>query len=317
MRNIILVTAILILLLFQSSCSSLESEPVSLKVAVLPVLDTLPMHVALEQGYFTEEGVDVELVPVFSAPERDQLMQAGQIDGMLNEVVSTLFYNEVDTEIVIVRFARVATETYPLFRILASAESGVTQVEGLVGVPIGISEGTVIEYTTDRILTHAGLSQDQIVKIAVPKIPDRFALLQSGELDAANLPDPLASLAIQGGAQLVIDDTTYPEVSHSVISFSAIVVEEHPEAIEAFLRAIERAVDDINANKEKWSGLLTDLELVPPPLLESYVIPDFPPASVPNQSQFEDALDWAKEKELIEGDIPYSGSVDASFLPER
>ena len=63
---IVLLTAI-----FLASCGG-ESETQTLRVAVLPILDALPMHVAQQQGYFAEENLEVELVPVSSGPERDQ-----------------------------------------------------------------------------------------------------------------------------------------------------------------------------------------------------------------------------------------------------
>lgn len=304
-----------LLIFFLSGCSSSTPEPVTIRVGVLPILDSLPMYVAEERGFFQAQGITVELIPVSSAPERDQLMQANQIDGMVNELVSTLYYNQENTEILIVRFARVATQSSPLFRILAAENSGIQTPQDLIGVPIGISDGTVIEYTTDRILTNAGLDLDQIAKISVPKISDRYALLETNELMAANLPDPLATLAIQGGAVLVIDDTSYPEISVSVLSFRASFVQKYPEEMRKFLLAIEMAVEEINANKAQWDSLLTELNLVPPPLQGTYTLPDFPTASVPTESQFADALDWALEKGLIEAEVSYSDSVDASYLP--
>jgi NitT/TauT family transport system substrate-binding protein len=308
---VLLLTSVL----FVAGCNAATPDPVTIRVGVLPILDSLPMFVAEERGYFDAQGITVELIPVSSAPERDQLMQAGQIDGMVNELVSTLYYNQEGTEIIIVRFARVATEDSPLFRILAAKDSGIENPEDLVGIPIGISDGTVIEYTTDRMLTNAGLSQDQIAKIAVPKISDRYALLEANELMAANLPDPLASLAIQGGATLIIDDSSYPEIGVSVLSFNADFVHQHPDALRKFLIAIETAVENLNSDKEQWGTLLTEHNLVPPPLLGTYNIPDYPTASVPSLSQFADALDWAMEKGLIEGEVSYSESVDGSYLP--
>jgi NitT/TauT family transport system substrate-binding protein len=290
-------------------------EPVSLKIAVLPILDALPMHVALEKGYFADHNLDVELVPVTSAPERDQLMQAGQIDGMINELVSTMFYNQNGTQIVIVRFARTATPDSPVFRILASAESGITRVEDLAGVEIGVSEGTVIEYITDRLLENAGLAPEDIVKVAVPRIPDRLNLLQSGELAAGVLPDPVASLAVANGAIVIVDDSSLPEVGASVISFSIAAIEEHPEAVAGFLAALEMAVDDLNANPSEFTGMMGDLGMVPPPLLESFELPPFVTASVPSEAQFADALQWVLDKGLIANQLNYADSVDPSFLP--
>src|SRR5512147_2111456 len=184
---------------------------VTLKIAVLPILEALPMYVAEQKGYFAAQGVDVQFIPVQSAAERDQIMAAGQADGMINDLVSTLLYNKDATQIQIVRFARTATPEFPQYRILASSKSGFKTVQDLKGVPIGISEASVIAYTTDRLLQAEGLSPQDIKTIAVPKIPDRLALLASGELKAANMPDPFSLLAMQEGAVDILDDSKHPE----------------------------------------------------------------------------------------------------------
>ena len=319
MNKIKKLSPLLILLislsLILSACGTAEKEQVTLRMALLPVLDTLPIHVAANEGYFEEQGVSVEIIPVSSAPERDQIVSAGEADGMLNEVVSTLFYNKEDVQVQIVRTARAATSEAPIFRILASADSGITSAEELKGVEIGISDGTVIEYLTDRLLEAEGFSEDEIVSIAVPKIPDRLALLGSGELQAAMLPDPASSLAIQGGAVVVVDDTSHPEFGFSVLSFRKAVIDDHPEAIDAFLAAIEQAVEQINADPSQYAGLMAEKGLVPPPLLESYTVNPFPAAGVPSQAQWDDAVDWALSKGLIIENVDYQGSVTVEYLP--
>ena len=45
----------------------LPAEHQMLKMAVLPVIDILPFHVADQNGFFEQVGVNVELVPVKSA----------------------------------------------------------------------------------------------------------------------------------------------------------------------------------------------------------------------------------------------------------
>ncbi len=310
----------LILLLILSAlgavaCSARPAGPVTVRLGLLPILETLPMHVAQAEGLFAEEGLQVEFVPVASAAERDQLMQAGQIDGMINDLVSTVFYNQAEPQITIVRLARNATSEYPQYRVLAGKDSGITSVDGLAGVPIGISEGTVIEYVTDRLLEAEGLPADQISYLAVPRIPDRLALLESGELQAATLPDPLASLALAGGASVVVDDTRHPEYGNSVISFRKDFVDQNPAAVRGFLAAIEEATRRILADKTAWADLIAEKQLVPAPLIAGYVLPDFPEASVPSESQFADVVAWVKAKGLITGDPDYADSVDASYLP--
>lgn len=290
-------------------------ESVTLRIGVLPILETLPLYVAQSQGYFAAEGLQIEIVPAASAAERDQLMQAGQIDAIINDLVSVLLYNKDQVQIIVVRFARVASAQDPAYRILASKASGFTSVEDLAGVPIGVSEGTVIEYVTDRLLQSEGLAADQIQTVAVPKIADRMALLESGELKAATLPDPLSSLALQAGATLIIDDTAHPEFGTSVLSFRKAFVDDNPQAVRGFLRAVEKATADVNADPAKWTPLLTDNKLVPAPLIGTYRLPVFPSGSVPSEVQYADARSWAIEKGLLAGSAAYADSVDASYLP--
>jgi NitT/TauT family transport system substrate-binding protein len=142
-----------------------------------------------------------------------------------------------------------------------------------------------------------------------------MALLDSGQLKAANLPDPLSLLALQGGATVVVDDSAHPEIGNSLISFDKEFVDANPEAVRAFLGAIEQATTEINADKSAWQNLLVDQKLVPAPILESYTLPDFPAASVPSEAQFADVLAWTMEKGLVENEIAYAGSVSDAYLP--
>jgi NitT/TauT family transport system substrate-binding protein len=291
------------------------TELTTLKIAVLPIIDTLPMYVAQQENLFAQHGVNVEFVPVASAPERDQLIAAGQADGMVNETISTMLFNKDQVEVQTVRYALRPTENAGHFFIIASAKSGITNPQELKGVEIGVSQGTIIEYVTDRLLQKEGFTKDEIKTIAVPKIPDRMALLASGELNAGVLPDPLGALAAQQGAVIVLDDSKYPEYGFSVISFRKPVIDANPKAIKGFLAAIEEATVLLNNDPKKYTSVLSDQKLVPPPLLESYNVPPFPTAGVPTEAEWKDALAWVKEKGMLTADVSYADSVNAALLP--
>ncbi len=287
-----------------------KQEAGALRIAVLPILDTLPLYVAEAEGYFAAQGVEVELIPAASAAERDQLLQAGQIDGFITDLVALALYNRDATQVVAVRYAMVPTADFAQFRILAAAQSGITTVEGLRGVPIGVSEGTVIEYVTHRLLEAEGLPTDAITALAVPKIPERMALLDAGELRAATLPEPLASLAMQQGAVVVADDTRHPEVSCSVYAFRKDIIDQQPQTVRAFLAAIDEASAAINADKSRWSDLLAEKGLVPAPLAGAYSLPDYPANAVPTEAQFDDAVAWLQATGRLMTSPTYEDSVD-------
>jgi NitT/TauT family transport system substrate-binding protein len=310
----LIVTVIAILSLSLSACvSGKKAEDTNLKMGLLPILDTLPLYVAEQKGYFEEEGINVEFVPVKSAQERDALMQAGEIDGMLNDLISTGLFNRDDVQIKIVATARRAYPESPQFRLLAAPGSGFTSAQELAGVPIGISQNTVIEYITDRMLEAEGLLPDQIEVIEVSAIPVRFEQLMAGQIQAATLPDPLAQGAEAAGATRVVDDSQYAQYSQSVLSFSTVAIESKPNTIKKFLKAWNRAVQDLNSNPDQFSDLLIEKGRVPESIQGSYQMPPFPEGEVPSQAEWQDVVDWLLEKGLIDHPISYQNSVLTGF----
>ena len=91
-RIMILITVLLAVVI--SGCSGAPAEPQSLKIAVLPILDALPMHVALEKGYYEEEGLDVTILPGGPDIAPPQVLAGGGADVMLNWMPSALAARE-------------------------------------------------------------------------------------------------------------------------------------------------------------------------------------------------------------------------------
>jgi len=255
-------------------------------------------------------------VPVKSPQERDVLLQTGQVDGVLTDLQGVGLLNKDAVKVKAVYTARRPFPDAPLFRILASPKSDIASPADLKGVEIGISNNTIIEYLTDRILAAEGLTPEEIKKIEVGAITVRFEQLMNGNIKAAVLPDPLAQGAIAAGARLVVDDTKYKDLSQSVLVFQDAALQAKPEAVRKFLVAWEQAVKEVNANPDKYRAVLMEQGRVPQSIQESYKMPPFPERGVPSESEVADVTAWLKEKGLVSRDIPYSDMVDASFLPK-
>ena len=283
---------------------------------MIPVLDVIPIYVALQNGYFKGQGIEVETVPVKSPQERDVLLQTGQVDGVLTDLQGVGLLDKDASKVKAVYTSRRPFPDAPLFRILASPKSEIGSVEDLKGVEIGISNNTIIEYLTDRILAAEGLTPEEIKKIEVGAITVRFEQLMNGNIKAAVLPDPLAQGAIAGGAKLVVDDTAHKDLSQSVLVFQDAALKAKPDAVRKFLVAWERAVKEVNANPEKYRAVLMEQGRVPQSIQESYKMPPFPERGAPSESEVADVTAWLKAKGLVNRDIPYGDMVDTSFLPK-
>jgi NitT/TauT family transport system substrate-binding protein len=290
-----------------------DADP--LKIALLPILDAFPYYVAEAKGYFDELGVHVKAVPVTSGLERDQLMQSGEIDGMLNEMITTANFNRQRVQVKTVISARKAYPDFPLFRVLSAPGAHLTSPSTLAGLPIGISKNTIIEYVTDRLLAAEGVDIKRITKKSVPSIPERFQLLLQGQIKAATLPDPLAKSALVAGAGLVVDDSTHPQYSVSVLSFHMKTLINKPKALRLFLKAWDRAAADINANPESFRELLLKKIRVPKNVQKTYKIPPYPRREIPGADQWDDVMNWMVTKGLLDSTLPYKDSITSDYLP--
>jgi NitT/TauT family transport system substrate-binding protein len=295
------------------AAAPVTAEP-PLKVALLPIVDSLPFYVAQQEGYFQAAGVEVVAVKVASAVARDQLMQTGQVDGMLNEIISAANFNRVRPQVQVVSVVRRARPGHPLFRLLAAPGRQTPAISSLAGVAVGISRHTVIEYVTDRLLASAGLDPQLVRKQSVPSIPERYQLLIQGQLAAATLPDPLAMSAVRAGAVLVADDTPVADYSLSILTFSVSAIESRPEEINAFIDSWHRAAAKINADPQSQRALMLEKIRIPPNVRASFRIPPFARHLVPTEDQWQDAMHWMQSRRLLDVPLPYRESVTDRFI---
>jgi NitT/TauT family transport system substrate-binding protein len=287
-----------------------------LKVGVLGILDTLPMYVAEQEGYFKSQGIAVELVPFKSALERDTAMQAGQLDGMLNDLVSAALLNKDADKVRVVRVAMRPAPGNAMFRLLAAPQTKAQTVSDLRGMEIGISKSTVIEYVTDSLVTAGGLQPADVAYSPVPDIALRLSSLVEGRLAAATLPEPMASLAVKQGARPLADDSQLT-VGQSVLTFGLEAIQKKPATLRKFLAAYEDGVRALNATPAKYNSLLIDKGRVPEPVKDSFAMPPFPTASVPTESEVSAVAAWMVRKGLLTKAVSYAMLVDGTFLPGK
>jgi NitT/TauT family transport system substrate-binding protein len=313
---------VLVLAFLLPACTAPAAAPTAapedgkLRMSLLPILDVIPFFIADQNGYFKEQGIQVELVPVKSAQERDVLFQTKQADGGLDDLISTALMNKDAANVKAIYTARRSFPDAPMFRVLAAPNSTLKTPADLKGVPIGISQNTVIQYLTDRLLQAEGLAPADLKIVEVTAIPVRFEQLMNGNIKAATLPDPLAQGAEAGGARLIADDTRYPQFSQSVLTFRTDTLKAKPNTVKKFLAAWEKAVNELNAHPEKYQDVLVQQGRVPKSIEGTYKMPPFPTKGVPSQAEVSDVIQWLRDKGLVTRDIPYGDMVDASFLPQ-
>lgn len=302
----------MIILLAASGC--VKKEDSVMKIGLLPIVESLPFYVALDKGYFDEEGIAVELVIFESAVERDSAVQAGEVDGALGDILAAAALNNSGAPVKIVSLALGETGREGRFAILSSPGSGIDSPDQLKNVPVSISTNSIIEYVTDNLLAEAGLRPDEIKKEAIPKIPVRFNLLLENKIAAACLPDPQAAMAESKGARLVIDDTS-SNLSQTVIYFNDKYLDKDSKSVVKFLNAYARAAKDINDNPAAYRDLLVEKARVPQEAIGVFAMDHYPSPRLPEREQVDRVVNWMAAKGLIKTHFTYEDLTRADLMP--
>ena len=286
----------------------------SLKIGLLQIEDSVPFYVAEQGDFFKQENVEVELVPFLSALERDSALTAGAIDGAISDPIGALLLDKGRGLIKITSLGLGKKPSEGVFAILAAPSSEINTIEDLKGVEIAVSNSTIIEYVTDRLLEQQGFSPEEISKVEVKKMPIRMQMLLSGSVQAATLPEPLSSIAAGKGARVLVSDADLDQsLSQTVVVITAEALNTKKEAVQSLFKAYGRAVEAINSDPESYRSLVVEKGRIPPFLADNYPIAIYPSPEPFSRDLFEPAAGWLVSKGLIQT-ITYEDIVATDFL---
>src|SRR5208337_5046378 len=105
---------------------------------------------------------------------------------------------------------------------------------------VAVSSNTILDFLTTKFLLSKGVPMSEAHLVEMKNIPIRLQMLLGGQVAAAVLPEPLATLAESKGARALADDAG-TGLSSTVLAFNETFLNASPERARAFLRAVDRA----------------------------------------------------------------------------
>ena len=194
------------------------------------------------------------------------------------------------------------------YNLVAGGNTGISTPPDLHGKEIAISRNTIIEYVTDEILAVNGLNEREVSKVVIPQIPVRLEMLQSGNLAAAVLPEPMASVAVASGSRYVTGSGELG-INPGVIVFADSAINEKADSIRAMYRAYNKSVEYLNhVPRAEYIDLVMEKSGFPAPARDALELKPYRPAGLPAEKDVEEAVHWVKHKELA-GDYRYDDLV--------
>ncbi len=270
----------------------------SLKVGLMPAVDTAPILIAEKEGYFKELGLDVDVEIYTNAKDRQSALQSNSIDGAMTDFIALATNVNGGFKI------KATTMTDGMFPVLENKD-----FKGKKDIKVGMMEVSVSNYLIDK-----WLSKDyNIEKVFIDEIPARLSAVASGELDMGLFPEPVASNGeVQGLKKVVygLDDNYSP----NCMVFTEKALEEKGDAIKDFHVAYNKAVDKINSNPEIAREILVEkIPNIKPEAKELIVLPEYKKASLPDSEYIDEIITWTEDTLKKQINVQAENLLDRQF----
>lgn len=318
-RTVASAASIALVLLGSAACGSSDdgSDENSDGLETIRVISSgssvsLGFWVAEEQGYFEEQGLNIETTDVSTKAAGNipsllgKQYDIGQVNGV---VLLAATGNGID----IVAVSGAAQTTTGDNTVLIGKKSGVDKPEDLVGKRIGVpSVAGSINVGTMYWLDSLGVDTDKIEVVAASPgdMPD---LLKSGRVDALEALQPYSGMLIEEGFKEIanVGNTAGDPTIMGVWAASKSWAKDNGTAVKKLRAALDQASEWIKANEDQAIDLVIKKTGVDPQYKKYMTL-----ISYDTDVKKEQLEEWKKAMEVVSG-FDKKVDVDSIILESK
>lgn len=281
-----------------------------------------PQYVAIENGYFEEEGIELELINGFGADKTMTALISGEADiGFMGAEASVYLYSEGASNYA-VNFAQL-TQRAGNF-LVAREKTEDFSWDMLKGKEVlGGRKGGMPEMVFEYVLKKNGL--DPATDLSIDQSIDfgsTAAAFSGGQGDLTVEFEPSATALEQAGegyvvASLGVESGYVPYTSYST---TRDYLEENPEIIEGFTKALQKGMEYVNTHTPAEIAKViepqfeeTDIEVIEKIVTRYYEQDTWKDNLIFEESSFDLLQNILLDAGELTSTVPYDKLVDTSF----
>ena len=221
------------------------------KYGFIPFPGTFPYLVAIDKGFFKEEGVDVQIVDEVDYLKMNEDVAMGVVDFqsqyVLIDVVDAVSRGK-DLKVVM------ATD-YSNGADAIVAKKTIETVVDLKGKKVGVANGTLSQYLLSDALRKNNLSLSDVIQVDLNSLDAALAFTK-GEVDAAVSWEPDVTKAVnEGNGWRLYTSVESPGLIIDCLVFRSEFVKLYPERVAGVVRGYMKAMDFIASNPDASYGI--------------------------------------------------------------
>jgi NitT/TauT family transport system substrate-binding protein len=255
-----------------TGCSPGEPPPrPKVVLAYIPFTSCAQLFVAIEKGYFAEEGLDVEARACSNSNIALNALISGEVHGSIGNGFTTLLpIEESDPGSLRIYHPCLETRTRYTSNIVVRPSAPFQSIADLKGHRIGTYTGATQLHNLHLVLAKfMDPTKDiQIIQVATPL---QIQCLVANQFDALFTIEPTSSIALDQGAARLLEANVrvkyildpFPAAANS---FRAEFVREQPLTAAKIVRALDRAILYIREHETEARQTFTKYLALEPPI---------------------------------------------------
>ncbi len=204
----------------------------------------VPTYVALDEGFFKQEGLDVTLVEL-----QANAQVAAVLSGNLN--CAPIPSGGAQAALSGAKIMYIVGESLKSQWTLTTRQD-ISKPEDLKGKTIGLGRPGGADYDEVQAVLHRFFHMDagrDYKVISFQGEPERIAAMVNNDIEGAGLSIPHAIVAQQAGLKILLRTGDYIPRAGGTIFCMQSFVEQHPDTVKKIIRAIAKAVMYFRTNK--------------------------------------------------------------------
>lgn len=292
-----LIAACLALGMLTPSQPAFAQEMTKLRVGYIPVGIYAYFWRARDAGYFKDEKIEIELVPMAGGGQIIPALQSGALQFGISDALGVLNARNGGIPVTYVSFNFQQTSADPVHAVL-TMDPDIKTAADLKGKSVA----TNLSFNTDWTMMREFLRKQNVdlrtVTFREVPFPDMLAAIRNKTVNAVGAVEPFVTLGKQQGANVLgyfFTDVKSPNVLSGIVAMLP-YVEKNKDVTQRFLRAVNRAIDDFKDPKIARETIAANTK-IPPAVIEKMNLGEWQKNVPPETMQF--WVDAAKKEGIV------------------